>query len=150
MTVALQAFDAVKALTLLQPASTGASLSLIVTVNVQLGPAVVEHVTVVTPFTKLLPDAGLQVTVPHIPVVVGSEKVSVCAQVPGATLSTMLPGQVIVQGVTVTVNVQLFVFALVSVAVQVTVVVPTAKQVPDGGAQLTVAPGQLSLAVGVV
>jgi hypothetical protein len=41
-------------------------------------------------------------------------------------------------------------FLLVSVAVQVTVVVPTAKQVPDTGAQLTVAPGQLSLAVGVV
>jgi hypothetical protein len=43
----------------------GSSLSLIVTVNVQLGPAVVEHVTVVTPFGKLLPDRGLQVTVPH-------------------------------------------------------------------------------------
>jgi hypothetical protein len=43
----------------------GASLSLFVTVNVQFGPAVVEHVTVVTPFGKLLPDTGLQVTVPH-------------------------------------------------------------------------------------
>jgi hypothetical protein len=51
----------------------GASLSLIVTVNVQLGPAVVEQVTVVTPFGKLAPDAGLQVTVPHVPVVVGAE-----------------------------------------------------------------------------
>ena len=69
---------------------------------------------------------------------------------PGSVLTLTLAGQVIVQGVTVTVNVQLLVLPLVSVAVQVTVVVPTAKQVPDGGAQLTVAPGQLSLAVGVV
>jgi hypothetical protein len=62
----------------------------------------------------------------------------------------MLLGQVIVQGVTVTVNEHWPVFCEVSVAVQVTVVVPTAKQVPEGGAQTTVAPGQLSLAVGVV
>jgi hypothetical protein len=150
LTVALQAFEAVKALTLLQPASTGASLSLIVTVNEQLGPAVDVHVTVVTPFAKLLPDTGLQVTVPHIPVVVGAEYVSTFAQVPGTTLSVMGGGQVTVQGVTVTVNEQLFVLALESVAVQVTVVVPTAKQVPGIGEQLTVGPGQLSLGVGCV
>ena len=35
-------------------------------------------------------------------------------------------------------------------AVQVTVVVPTAKAVPLAGLQLAVAPGQLSVAVGVV
>jgi hypothetical protein len=128
----------------------GSSLSLIVTVNVQLGPAVVEHVTVVTPFGKLAPDAGLQVTVPHVPVVVGAAKVSVLAQVPGAVLSVMLLGQVIVQGITDTVNVQLFVLPLVSVAVQVTVVVPTAKQVPDAGEQFMVGLGQLSLGVGFV
>lgn len=34
-----------------------------------------------------------------------------------------------------------------SVAVQVTVVVPTAKIVPEAGTQLTVAPGQLSVTV---
>jgi hypothetical protein len=38
----------------------------------------------------------------------------------------------------------------VSIAVQVTVVVPIGKHVPDGGEQLAVAPGQLSLGVGVV
>jgi len=38
----------------------------------------------------------------------------------------------------------------VSIAVQVTVVVPMGKQVPDGGEQFAVAPGQLSLGVGVV
>jgi hypothetical protein len=35
-----------------------------------------------------------------------------------------------------------------SVAVQFTVVVPKAKQVPDGGEQLAVAPEQLSETVG--
>ena len=43
-----------------------------VPVNVQLGPAVVLHVTVVIPFWKVEPDAGVHVTVPHIPVVVGA------------------------------------------------------------------------------
>jgi hypothetical protein len=36
-----------------------------------------------------------------------------------------------------------------SVAVQVTVVIPSGKQVPDGGLQLIETPGQLSDAVGV-
>ena len=35
-----------------------------------------------------------------------------------------------------------------SFAVQVTVVVPTGKQVPEGGLQVNVAPGQLSFTVG--
>ena len=50
---------------------TGAWVSLIVTVKLQLGPATVVQVTVVVPFKKVEPDAGAQVTVPHIPVVVG-------------------------------------------------------------------------------
>jgi hypothetical protein len=62
----------------------------------------------------------------------------------------MLAGQLMVQGITVTVNWHCAVLTLASVAVQVTVVVPTAKQVPDGGAQFTVTPGQLSLPEGVV
>jgi hypothetical protein len=128
----------------------GFSLSTIVTVKLQLGPAVVVHVTVVTPLGKLLPEAGVQVTVPHCPVVVGSGKVSTCAHVPGATLSLMFAGHVISQGVTVTVNVQVCVFMLMSVAVQVTVVVPTAKHVPLAGEQLAVGIGQLSVGVGVV
>jgi len=121
-----------------------------VTVNEQLGPAVVEQVTVVVPFGKLLPLAGLQVTVPHCPVVVGGAKLSTLLHVPGVTLSVMFAGQVIAHGVTVTVNVHEVVRFTASVAVQVTVVVPTGKQVPDGGLQLTVTPGQLSLPEGVV
>jgi hypothetical protein len=58
---------------------------------------------------------------------------------------------VIVQtAITCTVNVQDAVLFDASVAVQVTVVVPVGKQVPDAGSQETVAPGQLSLAIGVV
>jgi hypothetical protein len=59
-------------------------------------------------------------------------------------------GQVIVHGTTVTVNMQELILLLASVAVQVTVVAPIAKQVPDGGAHTAVAPGQLSVGVGVV
>jgi hypothetical protein len=44
---------------------TGGCRSLTVTVKLQLGPAVVEQVTVVTPFWKVEPDTGLQLTVPH-------------------------------------------------------------------------------------
>jgi hypothetical protein len=63
----------------------------------------------------------------------------------------MLAGQVTVQGTTVTVKVQLAVLLDESVAVQVTVVVPTAKQLPDAGTQFTVGGGvQLSVAGGVV
>src|SRR5262245_39554984 len=48
--------------------------------------------------------------------------------------------------VTVTVKVQLLVLPAASAAVQVTGVVPVPKLEPDGGVQLTVTPGQLSLA----
>ena len=41
-------------------------------------------------------------------------------------------------------------FPAASVGVQVTVVVPTGKDDPEGGTQLTVAPGQLSATVGAV
>ena len=53
-------------------------------------------------------------------------------------------------GCTVIVNVHVPVFAEASVAVHVTVVTPTGNAEPDAGTQLTVAPGQLSEAVGVV
>jgi hypothetical protein len=47
------------------------------------------------------------------------------------------------------VKLQVAVFIAESVAVQVTVVVPVGMQVPDGGLQTMVTPGQLSLAVEV-
>jgi hypothetical protein len=67
--------------------------------------------------------------------------------------SVWLAGQVIAGGcvsLTVTVNEQVLVLFEASRAVHVTVVVPFGNAVPDAGLQLTVAPGQLSLTVGVV
>lgn len=46
-------------------AIVGACVSLTVTVKEQLGPCAIEHVTVVVPLGKKLPDAGAQVTAPH-------------------------------------------------------------------------------------
>ena len=50
---------------------------------------------------------------------------------------------------TVTVKLQPAVAPPASVAVQVTVVTPSGKLEPDGGEQTTVAPGQLSVTVGI-
>lgn len=47
-------------------------MSLTLTVNEQLGPAVVVQVTVVVPFGKNDPEAGEQFTVPQPPEVVGA------------------------------------------------------------------------------
>jgi hypothetical protein len=65
----------------------------------------------------------------------------------------MLAGQVMVGGcvsLTVTVNEHVSVLTDVSFAVHVTVVVPLANDDPDAGVQVTVAPEQLSLTVGIV
>ena len=59
----------------------------------------------------------------------------------------MFAAQLIVQGDTVTVNMHCAVLFAASVAVQLTVVVPTGKQVPDGGEQMA-EPEQLSLTTG--
>jgi len=64
--------------------------------------------------------------------------------------AVVLAGQLTVGGslsLTLTVNEQEAVLPEASVAVQVTVVVPFKKVEPDGGLQLTVAPGQLSVTV---
>src|SRR5439155_21637676 len=70
---------------------------------------------------------------------------------PGAVLVTILSGQAMVGGSrsrTVTVKLKLAVLPEVSVAVQLTVFVPLAKALPLVGAQVTVTPGQLSVAIG--
>src|SRR5205807_1965735 len=67
VTTAVQALDAALALTLLQPHNTGATLSVTVTVNVQVAglPDVseAEQLTVVTPLGNTDPAVGLQTTV---------------------------------------------------------------------------------------
>jgi hypothetical protein len=65
-------------------------------------------------------------------------------------LVTTLAGQVITGGcvsVIVTVNEHWLVLLAASVATQFTVVMPVGKVEPDGGAQMVVTPGQLSVAV---
>ena len=58
--------------TLAGQVTTGGVLSVTVTLNVQPGPAVLVQVTVVVPTGKQLPEAGLHVTVPQLPLVVGA------------------------------------------------------------------------------
>jgi hypothetical protein len=128
----------------------GAWVSLTVTVKLQLGPTVVEQVTVVVPFGKVAPDAGLQLTVPQVPVVVGAGKFTTAPHWFGSLFCVTFAGQVIVQGTMDTVKEQLPVRLTASVAVQITVVVPTAKQVLGGGVHTTLTPAQLSLPVGGV
>lgn len=65
-------FWSVTAVTLAGHVIVGACVSLTVTVNEQVGPADAVQVTVVVPFGKGDPDAGEQLTVPQLPVVVGA------------------------------------------------------------------------------
>jgi hypothetical protein len=44
-----------------------------VTVKLQLGPSLLVQVTAVEPATKVEPEGGVQVTVPQLPLVAGSE-----------------------------------------------------------------------------
>ena len=127
-----------------------------VTVNVQLEAfplaSVAVEAMVVVPIGKPEPDAGVEVTAGE-----GLQlSLAVTENVTGTSRSmlqgmAMFAGQVIVgfsASFTVTVKVQSAWLPDASVAVQVTVVVPFGKVEPDGGLQLTVAPAQLSEAVG--
>src|SRR5207247_1254880 len=110
-------------------------------------------VTVVVPTTKLLPLAGLLLTVTpgQLPVAL-TVKFTTLLQSPSAAFTVKSLGHVMTGGsvlLTVTVKVQLEVLPCPSVAVLVTVVVPTAKLVPLAGLLDTVTPGQLSLALTV-
>ena len=126
----------------------GACVSLTFTVKLQLGPVPVVQLTVVVPTGKNEPEAGLQLTVPQLPVVLGA-KLTFAPHWPAAFGTTILAGQVIVQAsITVTVKLHEDVLLLVSVAVQLTVVVPTGKFEPEAGEHTVVTPGQLSLATG--
>ena len=128
----------------------GDCVSLTVTVKLQLPPPGVVQVTVVVPTGKKDPEAGVHITAPQAGGAVAL-KGTVAPHWPAVLLAMMLAGQVIGHASTVTVNMQSAsgLSGLASVAVQVTVVVPTGKQVPEGGAQVTVALPQLSVAVAV-
>ena len=140
----------------------GGCVSLIVTVKVQVAlfgvgvaASLTVQVTVVVPFIKVAPLAGVQITAPtpeQLSLAVGVVYVTTAVHCPLAAGWVMLVGQVITGSVTsaiVTVNAHCAVLLEVSVAVQVTVVVPLLKLEPGAGLQATVAPGQLSVAGGV-
>jgi hypothetical protein len=138
----------------------GGSPSVIVTVNVHIPvlllASITEHVTVVVPTGKFIPDAGRHVTIPtpgQLSIAVGVVYVTVAVHVPIGAACMMFIGHMMVGfcvSLTVTVNMHIAIFIEASVAVHVTVVVPTLNIEPDVGLHITVAPGQLSIAVGVV
>lgn len=76
----------------------GAVLSTTVTVNEQLGPELVVQLTVVVPLAKNEPDEGVQVTVPHDPLVVGAGYWAVAPHwvEPGPVFTVWFCGQVMV------------------------------------------------------
>ena len=137
-----------------------AGCTVIVNVHVPVFAAasVAVHVTVVVPTGNDEPDAGTQFTVApgQLSDGVGTVYVTVADPEDGGDSTTvMLAGHVTVGtcvSLTVTVNehVVFGLFGDASDAVHVTVVVPTGNEDPEAGTQETVAPGQLSVAVGVV
>jgi len=99
-----------------------------------------EQLTVVVPFGKLEPEAGVQTGVPtpgQLSATVGAAKDTVAAQVPAATLVVMFAGGVMVGNCvsfTVTVNVA---NPPPEALVQDTVVTPFGKTLPEAGVQVT-------------
>ena len=76
-----------------------------VTVNEQLGPAVVVTITVVDPTLKNEPEGGTAVTVPHDPVVIGLAKVTTAPHCPALLLVTIFDGHVNIQAAAIIVSV---------------------------------------------
>src|SRR5436190_17404511 len=111
--------------------------------------SVATQFTVVTPFANVVPEDGAHVTVAPLQLSVAlAAYVTTASQRPGAVLDTMFAGQLATGAwlsFTVTENEHAAMFPLASVAVHVTGFVPRGKRVPDGGAQTTAAPGQLSV-----
>jgi hypothetical protein len=137
--------------------AVGGSVSLTVMVKEQLAvlplASAAVQFTVVLPLGKVEPLAGAQLMLaPGQLSLAVAVKVTTASQAPGVVLTVMGAGHVAVGGsvsLTVTVTEQVLVLPLASVAVQFTVVTPLAKVEPLEGAQLMLAPGQLSLAVAV-
>ena len=99
-------------------------------------------VTVVIPTGKKLPEAGELVTVTpgQLSVAVGVKE-TFAPHWPGVLPTMMFAGQVTIGGCTsftLTVNVHVAVLPEASVTVAVTVVMPTGKNDPDAGVEVTV------------
>jgi hypothetical protein len=115
--------------------------------------SVVVQVTVVAPGGNAEPDGGAQVTeaTAQLSLVVGAGYVTVPEPPPlhSEPMETVMSGGQLIVGssvsLTETVKLQLASLSALSLAMQVTVVVPIGKAEPDGGVQVRVAPGQLSV-----
>lgn len=132
----------------------GGTVSLTVTVKLQLAPLSPVQLTTVIPIGNTEPDAGVQTTSPHkLPVVEGAAYVTVAVQWPESTgrviLGLQSSRQLITLSFTVTVKLQFEELLDASVAVQVTVVVPVGKMEPDAGVQLVITAEQLSIVSGL-
>ena len=134
VTVAAHVPGALLAVTLAGQVIVGGCVSLTVTVKVHIAPDPSEQVTVVVPTGKKLPDAGVHVTVPQGPDVVGAGYVTTAPHWFASFDIVMFAGHVMAQpAVTVTVKLQLAVFIAASVTEQLTVVEPSGKLEPDAG-----------------
>jgi hypothetical protein len=135
---------------------TGFCVSVMVTVKVQvlwlpLASRAV-FVTIVTPTGKVLPLGGVltRLVTLQLSVALTANVTLLRLQRPKSALNTKLAGHVIVGfcvSSTVTVKVQLLELPLASVAVLVTVVTPTGKVLPLGGALIRLVTLQLSVAL---
>jgi hypothetical protein len=139
-----------------QPAMSGASWSITVTVNVQalVLPlvSVAVQMTGVTPWPKVDPLAGVQLTVAtaQLSVATGADQVAMAVHTPVSVFFVISAGQVMPGcwvSLTITVKLQVLVLPAASVAAQLTVVVPLLKVLPLVGLQLNATPGQLSVAL---
>jgi hypothetical protein len=139
---------------------TGFCVSWIVTVNIQFAVrfelSVAVQVTVVVPTLNVEPEAGAQTTgaAPQLSIAVGGVYVAVAEQAPAVAGSVMFVGHIPMTGfwLSTTVTVKLHGVAalpLTSMPVQLTVVTPNGNVEPEAGTQAAVAPGQLSIMVGV-
>ena len=132
---------------------TGASVSLTVTLKVQVSAlpeaSVAIQVTGVVPTGKTEPEAGVQLIVaPGQLSLTLEEKFTTALHKPESLLTIISAGQIATGAsvsFTVTLNVQVSALPEASVAIQVTGVIPTGKTEPEAGVQLIVAPGQLSV-----
>jgi hypothetical protein len=137
---------------------TGPSLSLTVTLNAPVSvlaeASVAVQFTIVVPTGNAEPEGGTQDTVAPTQLSVAvAVKLTVAVHCPAALATVISDGTVSTgssASLTVTLKPVPAVFPDASVAVQETGVVPTAKKLPEGGLQTTVAPGQLSLGTGFV
>ena len=147
------------------PLTTGAVLSITVTVNVQVellpAASVNVYVTGVEPKEKVAPDVCVLVGVTEplqLSVAVGAVHVATCEHVEALALllyTVMLDGHPLTTGAvlsfTVTVNVQVELLPAASVNVYVTGVEPKLKVAPDVCVLVgVIEPPQLSIAVGAV